>query len=72
MNNNQIIEHYAGYIEILITEGNNLTLEEAMNYAYEMFKEDTTKWKDCRANRFIGGTKLIQGLKERFIEIGLQ
>ena len=72
MNNNQIIEHYAGYIEILITEGNNLTLEEAMNYAYEMFKEDTTRWKDCRVNRFIGIEKLKQGLKERFIEIGLK
>lgn len=72
MKNNQIIDHYAGYIEILIMEGNKLTLQEAMNYAYEMFKEDTTKWKDCRANRFVGGEKLKQELKKRFIELGLK
>ena len=67
MTTEQIIEHYAGYVEIIISEGNKLTLEEAMNYAYEMFKEDTTRRKNCRANRFIRGTKLKQGLKKRFI-----
>lgn len=72
MNNNQIIEHYAGYIEILIAEGYQLTLKEALNYACGMFKEDTTKRRDCRANRFIGGEKLKQELKKRLIEIGLK
>ena len=28
--------------------------------------------KNCRANRFIGGKKLKQELKKRFIEIGLK
>lgn len=72
MKNNQIIDHYAGYIEILIMEGNKFTLQEAMNYAYEMFKEDTTQRRDCRANRFVGGEKLKQELKKRFIELGLK
>lgn len=72
MKNKQIIEHYAGYVEIIISEGNKLTLEEAVNYAYEMFKEDTTRRKNCRANRFIGGEKLKHELKKRFIEIGLK
>lgn len=72
MTTEQIIEHYAGYVELIMAEGNKLTLEEAMHYAYEMFKEDTTRRKNCRANRFIGGTKLKQELKKRFIEIGLK
>lgn len=72
MTTEQIIEHYAGYVEIIISEGYKLTLNEAVNYAYEMFKEDTTRWKNCRANRFMGGEKLKQELKKRFIEIGLK
>lgn len=72
MTTEQIIEHYVGYVEIITSEGNKLTLNEAVNYAYEMFKEDTTTRKDCRANRFIGGEKLKQELKKRFIEIGLK
>lgn len=68
----QIIEHYAGYVEILIDEGEQFTLESALNYAMEMFKEDTNDWKDCKANRFIGKDNLQKGLKKRFIEIGLK
>lgn len=68
----KIIEHYVGYVEILISEGENLTLEEAVDYAMNLFKEDTTKWKDCKANRFFGKENLKNAIKEKFIEMGLK
>lgn len=72
MTTNQIIEHYAGYVEILISEGTKFTLEEAINYALAMFKEDTSRWKELRSNRFIGLAKLKQELKKRFMEMNIQ
>ena len=68
----KIIEHYAGYVDIILSEGENLTLEQAIEYACNMFKEDTTKWKDCRANRFIGLEKLKCAIREKIIEMGLK
>lgn len=71
MTKEKIIEHYCGYVENMLLEGQNISLKEAIEYVCDMFKEDT-KWKDCRANRFIGLNQLKHAVKEKFIKMGLK
>ena len=67
----EIIEYYSEYVENLISEGFKITLEDAVEYAYQMFKEETLG-KTNRNHRFIGLKKLKDGLREKFIDIGLK
>ena len=71
MTKEKIIEHYCGYVEIILSEGENISLEQAIEYSCDMFKEDT-KRKDCRANRFIGLNQLKRAIRAKFIKIGLK
>lgn len=70
MDKQNIIQHYVGYIEILIDEGEVITLDEALDYIKDMFRSDTSS-KDLKANRFIGLDYLLEESKKRLIEIGL-
>lgn len=68
----ETIDKYVGYVEILIDEGQKLSLDQAMEYVEGLYKEDTTRWKTDRADRFHGKKNIMNGVKNKLIKLGLK
>lgn len=70
MNKEEIIKNYVGYVENLIYEGEKFeSLEEAVNYAFSMYQEDSKLWKDSRHHRFIGNKFIKEELRRELTNL---
>lgn len=71
-NKEEIVSKYVGYVEIILSEGEQLTLDQAIQYADDMYKEDTTRWMRERSERFYNKKALFDDIKKELINLGLK
>lgn len=65
MANSEIINNYIGYVENILLEGGKFeSIEDAVEYAFKMYQEDSKLVKD-RHHRFIGNKKFKEELRKK-------
>ena len=66
----KIIQNYVGYVQIILDEGSSFeSLEDAINYAFDMYQSDTKRWLTTRHHRFISNKILKEELRRELSKI---
>lgn len=69
MTKEEIIQNYVGYVQILLDEGEKFdSVEEAVNYAFFMYQQDTKGMSD-RNHRFVGNKFLKEELRKELSKL---
>lgn len=70
MKKEEIVQNYVGYVEIILDEGGSFeNLNEAIDYAFDMYQSDTKKWLTTRHHRFISNKVLREELRKELSKI---